>query len=345
MTPVSNAIEATRIALEENTDANWLIGFSGGKDSTAMLCVIVAALKKCSVMPRSVELIYCDTGVENPVLDRYVKSLCDRLTKEFEHDGLPLQIQILSAPVEQRFFTKLIGRGYPSPTNSFRWCTKNLRINPVAKYIAEKARENAIVALGMRRDESEQRKRSIQKNGDERWQVQREAKSRYRVFLPVLEMTVSDVWDTIYFSDQPNSIDSHALERLYRDASGECPIIKSPQAPPCGSGRFGCWTCTVVRQDKSAKQLIAAGYEELIPFLQFRNWLTEIRNEPDLRWPVRRNGRASMGPFTLAARRMILATLENLERETETSVVGDAERAEIERLWALDVPLEAQILA
>lgn len=341
--PVLDAVEKTRIALEDNISSHWIIGFSGGKDSTALLKIFYAAAKRTGRLPNKIDIIYCDTGVENTILDQYVKSLFNRLQKEFQEKDSIFNVKILRAPVPDRFFVKIIGRGYPPPTNSFRWCTKNLRISPVSKFIAEAAKQDAVVSLGIRRSESQQRDRSIEKNGNEYWQYQNEGGRKYRVFLPILDLSVSDVWDTIFLFGQPSSIIPEKLEQLYRDASGECPIIKTPQSAPCSSGRFGCWTCTVVRKDHSAQKLIEAGHEELRPYLEFRNWLNEIRNDPNRRWENRRNGVNRAGPFTLKARREILLELIKLENKTSSKIIDNEEMEEIFRLWNLDKSIDKTI--
>jgi DNA sulfur modification protein DndC len=330
------AVSRTRLALESNRDAHWILGFSGGKDSTALLKIFCVAANKVKNLQKKIDVIYCDTGVENPALDLYVKRLFSKLKKEFLDSRSPFQTHILRAPVKDRFFVKIIGRGYPPPTNSFRWCTKSLRIRPVAEFIANAAADNAVVSLGLRRSESQQRDRSRIKAGGEYWQVQREGTNHYRLFLPILDMTVAEVWDTAYLFPLPRSIDVNALAKLYQGASGECPLIKSPLAPPCATGRFGCWTCTVVRKDRSAISLIESGYSELIPFLEFRDWLATIRNETKRRWPQRRRGTPGLGPFTMNTRREILARVRKLERKVSKKILSSAELREIQRLWRLD---------
>jgi len=336
----AQAIDRTREALEENPESHWVIGFSGGKDSTALLKVFVAAAQASRTLPRLIDVIYCDTGVENPVLDTYVKTLLGKLALEFAHASLPFRTTILKAPVANRFFVKLIGRGYPPPTNSFRWCTKNLRIRPVATFIRKAAVGSAVVALGMRRAESQQRDRSLARSGGDVWQMQMEGGRQYRMFLPILDLDVYEVWRAVFELSDPKSIDAKALAVLYRGAAGECPIIRAPQAPPCASGRFGCWTCTVVRKDRSSRSLVDAGHRYLLPYLEFRDWLAEIRNDGDRRWPTRRNGRAGAGPFTLETRVEIFDRLKKLERTVGVELLPKEERDEIGRLWELDVETE-----
>lgn len=334
--PVLSAIDDAKAALEKRHNADWIIGYSGGKDSTATIKILLSAWKLAKQRPKKFTLIYCDTGVENIILDNYIKRQLAKLETEALQSGLPIETKILRSPLQESFFVKIIGRGYPPPTNSFRWCTKALRIQPVAKYLEQATVGDAVVALGLRSDESRQRDRSMKKRGGSNWQKQHESSHSYDIFLPVFSLDVVAIWDAIFGLSKPSSIVPEELEDLYRGAAGECPIIKSPQAPPCGSGRFGCWTCTVVRKDKSAKKLIDAGYTELRPFLEFRNWLAEVRNDPEWRWPTRRNGNPGMGPFTMEARQEILLRLDKLEDRTGVPILSNEERGIIASLWRFD---------
>lgn len=337
---IISAIERTKIAIANNPGKRWLLAFSGGKDSSATLKIFVSALKKVEIPPDHVTLIYCDTGVENPLIDEYVKRTLSNMRTEFATMRIRISVRVLQAPVQDRFFVKVAGRGYPTPTNSFRWCTKGLRINPVSSFIQAGDHENTVVILGSRKDESEQRRRSISRYGDNHWQNQAEGKHNLSLYLPILDFTLSDVWDTIFFINSVSSIVPKEIESIYRDASGECPILRTPTAPPCASGRFGCWTCTVVRKDKSALKLIEAGHSKLEPFLEFRNWLSVIRNDHKLRWPIRRNGTELPGPFTTSARQTIFHRLLALEQKTKAVVLGQGEIEAIFELWRQDHELE-----
>lgn len=334
--PVLHAIEITAEAIRERSSAHWIVAFSGGKDSSAALKIFLAGYKRANVALRKATVIYCDTGVENPVLDSYVKQLLAEMELEFRRCNLPLTTLLLRAPLQDRFFVRIIGRGYPPPTNSFRWCTNSLRIRPVSQFIEKQDAANTVVVLGLRESESRQRDRSLKESGGRYWQKQREGKGDYDLFLPIIGLTVGEVWDAVFWLDAPKSLNPNVLERLYRGASGECPILRSPQAPPCASGRFGCWTCTVVRKDKSAHHLIRSGHLELAPFLAFRDWLAEFRNDPSNRWSVRRNGNPGLGPFTIKARQQILKTVDALEDRVKAVIVDADERGVIASLWRLD---------
>ncbi len=255
---------------------------------------------------------------------------------EFSDSDIPIDIKILKAPVQDRFFVRMIGRGYPPPTNTFRWCTTGMRIRPVSQFVRAHKPEDTVLVLGLRKAESPQRDRSLKRSEDLYWQKQREGVGEYDLFLPIVEMGVPEVWDAVFGLADPKCLKPRALEELYRDASGECPVIKAPNSAPCASGRFGCWTCTVVRKDRSGAELIKSGYSELIPFFSFRSWLIEIRNDPNRRWPHRRSGQPGLGPFTIAARKEILDRVRDLEYRTSTELIDGEEAGAIASIWSVD---------
>jgi DNA sulfur modification protein DndC len=344
MDRIVEAIELTRRALTERVHTKWIIAFSGGKDSSALLKIFCAALRRTPEFRGQILVVYCDTGVESPVLDDYVRRFFAAAEQEFQSKGLSIQTAIVCAPVRKRFFVKIVGRGYPPPTNAFRWCTKDLRIAPVAELIATLGSDrDVVVAIGSRRDESEQRRRSIEAHGGGHWQVQTEANHKYELFLPLLNLNLETVWDAVFSLGAPESLDAHALERLYRGAAGECPVVKGPTATPCAKGRFGCWTCTVVRRDRSAEGLIQEGFAELKPYLELRNWLSVFRNQINKRWPVRRSGRIAPGPFSITARLEILTRLRALQVAAGRTILSDGELACIRELLLEDVAIERQI--
>jgi DNA sulfur modification protein DndC len=336
----SAAIERCAKEIKGAGDRDWVIGYSGGKDSTATLKIFFSALRKADRKNSNVSLIYCDTGVENPALDQFAKQTLRSLACELPEEFPNTCVRILKAPVEERFFVRVIGRGYAPPSNRFRWCTKALRIRPVEKYLASVG-SNAAVVLGLRYGESVQRDRSLRagEGRDCLWQRQREG-IRRDLFMPIIDFALEDVWIAAQGIEYPRSINAFDLEELYRGASAECPIVRSPISPPCASGRFGCWTCTVVRKDRSTENLIQQGHGWLKPYLDFRNWLQEFRSAEGMRWPVRRNGASGPGPFTIFARKKILRKIELLEAYVERELLSAEEIFRIRALWQQDEEME-----
>jgi 3'-phosphoadenosine 5'-phosphosulfate sulfotransferase (PAPS reductase)/FAD synthetase len=141
-----------------------VVAYSGGKDSSAVLKLAINALLRKPELAGRVTVIYCDTKVENPILDGFVKGTLRSLKAELGSLGLEIRIKILSPALHQRYFVRVIGRGYPPPTSFFRWCTKDLRIRPVQTFIREIG-ERPLVLVGTRRGESAQRDRIIKKAG------------------------------------------------------------------------------------------------------------------------------------------------------------------------------------
>ena len=290
------------------------VAYSGGKDSSAVVKLVANSVKLSYGRRDDIKIVYCDTGVENPVVSKFVLNTLRLLSRELSQIGLISPIKILQPRIDQRFFVRVIGRGYPPPTQFFRWCTKDLRIRPVQNYLRELG-DNALVVLGTRKGESAQRDRQLSSKERKGPHIQRQEEGgvKTRLYSPIVDFNLEDVWNTLVDLPFPESIDVEALAGIYRQGGGECPIVRETNDKPCASARFGCWTCTVVRRDRSAEHLIEAGHVEIAPYHEFRRWLTEIRNDSALRCPSRRKLITGLGPFTLEARKLLLKKVRELE--------------------------------
>jgi DNA sulfur modification protein DndC len=315
---------------------SFFVRLSGGKDSSAVIKLVLNAVIRFSGLSREMKIVYCDTGVENPVVSAFVTNTLHALSEELEAAGIRDCFRILRPEIEQRFFVRIIGRGYPPPTQFFRWCTKDLRIRPVQKYLRNLG-QNALVIIGTRSGESAQRDRTLG-SGFKTPFIRRQVDGGYFTYLysPIVDFTLQDVWETLVEIPFPASIDVGKLVSIYRDGGGECPVVRETNDKPCSSARFGCWTCTVVRRDRSTEHMIEAGYAQLRPYYEFRRWLSEVRNDPKMRCKFRRNGSEGMGPFRLDARKAILERVKTLEREVGAQILTPDEEAEIKRLWRRD---------
>ena len=334
-----NKVDATVELIAEHyvqARAPWILGFSGGKDSSALLRLTYSALLRAPKQ-NPVSIVYCDTGVDIPIVASLVRRTLRKVAVEAKEDGLPLSVRVARPLLEETYFVKVIGRGYPPPTNKFRWCTDRLRIDPIQRTISKLSSDDTFVLLGVRHGESAERDRTLSglKTDQPFMLLQRDAQ-RTTVFAPIINYTTKDVWETLSFLQLPRALESDRLKALYREAGGECPIIRDPNGTPCGKGRFGCWTCTVVRQDRGMSGLVDSGHEKLRPLLQFRNWLIEMRDDPQFRCTSRRNGGKGPGPLTLEARRVILRRLRSAERRSGMKLISDKELAAIKRLWKVD---------
>lgn len=317
-------------------DIPWAIGYSGGKDSTAMLKLVYNSLLNIKLPKRKKEIniIYCDTGVEIPIVNRYVKKVYKELNLEIAKNNLPIKTRSVEPKLEDRFFAKVIGKGYPTPTNKFRWCTDRLRILPIQSVMYT---NKYIVLVGVRSGESEERDKILIKNGTrEKYYLRQSNHPRIKIFAPILDYDINNVWDTIRSKSSPYAINSDELEIIYEHASNKLHDARTVSKGILKEGRLGCWTCTVVRKDKAMKNLIDNGHRDLIPLYEFRNWIYELRDNEQYRCKHRRNGQSGLGPFTIEARKMILDKLLDAQRISNYPLINDQEIEYIKNIWEED---------
>ena len=331
----------------------WVIGFSGGKDSTLVAHFVMEHLLS---LPRSdrirpVHVIANDTLVESPLVIGHIREGLAEISRASTAFELPVVVATTAPDANQTFWVNLIGRGYPSPNRSFRWCTDRMKIQPTSRYVRDQAdlAGEVILLLGVRRSESATRAGVVSRyDNGERLNRHNDLKGCL-VFRPIVELDTDDVWEFLAVNDPPWGGSHRRLIQLYRNAGGgECPVVTSKEeVPSCGttSSRFGCWTCTVVEKDKSLAGFVEAGFEQFAPLLDFRDWLVAIRNDPERRLARRRDGRFTVtkngiyvpGPFSIATRKEILDRLLHLQGEMRMSLISDDEVEKIRALWTEDV--------
>lgn len=327
-------------------DHPWIIGFSGGKDSTLLLHFVLEVIRNIAPEERrrGVHVVSNDTLVESPVFQGFVDRLLAKLEESLEGLNVPLKIIRTHPLPEESFWVNLLGKGYPAPNRTFRWCTDRMKIRPTSRFIREMVADSgeAILLLGVRRAESATRSGNIARHEDAeggRLSPHADHKGVW-IFSPIKELTNDEVWITLMNSRPPWGGTYSELVRLYKDGGGgECPfVMTSADAPSCGtsSARFGCWTCTVVDKDKSLTALIDAGHDHLEPLADFRNRIKQVCETPDYRSKIRRNGQPGLGPLTLEARRMLLNELLAMREETCQPLISDHEVRLIREQWEKD---------
>jgi DNA sulfur modification protein DndC len=331
----------------------WIVGFSGGKDST-VVCHLVFDLL-LSLAPdqrrRPVHIVSNDTLVESPLVMAHIVAVQAEMRHAAEAWRLPVRVVTTRPDPDATFWVNLIGRGYPTPNRSFRWCTDRMKIQPTSRYILDQvaASGEVILLLGVRRDESATRAGSVARYDNGRRLNPHNDLKGCLVYRPIVDLSTEDVWEFLATTLPPWGGSHEPLIRLYRDAAGgECPVVTSPDdAPSCGttSARFGCWTCTVVEKDRSLEGFVEVGFVEFTPLIEFREWLVSIRNDPSRRLARRRDGRITVaangkfvpGPFTLATRQEILERLLALQERVGRQLITEDEISRIKRIWAEDV--------
>lgn len=344
--------------LSESQSYPWIIGFSGGKDSTVVSQAVFEAMLQIppSKRTRPVHLVSNDTQVESPLVMAHVGKVQTAISGMADSLRLPITVVTTRPAADKTFWTLLIGKGYPSPNQTMRWCTDRLKIQPTSRYILENVSEHgaAIVALGVRLDESDSRRNSINKFRNlsgSNLTPHGELKGAY-IYRPIVHLTVDDVWEVLGTRPPPWGGTHRDLIQMYRDAEGgECPVVLSKdEAPGCGTSnsRFGCWTCTVVEKDKSLQGFVDAGNHQFSALIEFRQWLKTIRNDPRYRSVERRNGEIRFnargeqiqhvpGPFTIQARKMILDKLLTTQIDYGDALISQDEIQRIHSIWAEEI--------
>lgn len=339
----------------------WIVGYSGGKDSTLVLQLVFEMLLDLAPddRKREVHVLCNDTLVESPILMAYIDSMLARLRRAAQSLHLPVVVVKTSPAADQTFWVNLIGRGYPSPTRMFRWCTDRMKIAPTSAYIRStvSTKGEVILLLGVRKAESVNRANSIDrhKNIEGTRLNPHDDLAGCLVFRPIVDFTTDEVWTLLLQRNPPWGGTHRELITLYKNAQGgECPlVIDKSQAPSCGtsSSRFGCWTCTVVEKDRSMEGFIDSGHEEMQPLMDFRDWLAVFRNERAKRMVERRDGRVVFmadgitpvaGPFTVEARQEILERLLATQDQVSYPLITPDELSHIKHLWAEDAVGEAR---
>lgn len=334
----------------------WIVTFSGGKDSTLVAHLVFEMLLSLppSLRQRQIYFVSNDTLVESPLVVKHMRDTLGKILAAAQIFRLPVNGEITTPDLDNTFWTLLIGKGYPTPNRSMRWCTDRLKIQPTSGYIKHKVDENgkAIIVLGVRKDESSMRKASIERhqNLEESNLTPHSDLKNAFVYRPIVDLTTDEVWEFLAANNPPWGGSHDGLIKLYREAAGgECPIVLSQDdAPGCGtnSSRFGCWTCTVVNKDKSLQGFVDVGKTEFTPLIDFRDWLVEIRNNPEYRSVERRNGTVTIkngkhipGPFTIPARQMMLDKLLEVQTQFGEELISPEEIEWIKQIWSEDLIL------
>ena len=340
--------------LSETQHYPWIVTFSGGKDSTLVAHLVFDMLLSLPPMLRTRQVFFVsnDTLVESPLVVKHMRQSLAEILRAAEIFRLPVSGEITVPKLQDTFWTLLIGKGYPTPNRSMRWCTDRLKIQPTSGYILQKVNENgkAIIVLGVRKDESATRKASIEshQNLENSNLTPHSDLKNALVYRPIADLSTDDVWEFLAANDPPWGGTHSDLIKFYREAAGgECPIVLSQEeAPGCGtnSSRFGCWTCTVVNKDRSLQGFVDAGKTEFAPLIEYRNWLVDIRNKPEYRQAERRNGKLTFksgkhipGPFTITARQEMLVKLLEVQAAFGEELISQDEIDLIKQIWTEDI--------
>lgn len=348
-------------------DKPWVIGYSGGKDSTTVLSLVYVAVSKLSKeqQHKMVYVISSDTLVETPLVSDMVQSSINSINDIAKEQGLPFEAHIVYPEWGETFWVNLLGKGYPAPTQNFRWCTERMKIDPVSEFITDKIAKygEVIVVLGARSQESASRAQVIAKH-----KIDGSSLSRHSslpgafTYMPIEDWTFDEVWMYLLGAPAAWGGDHYELFDLYKDSSsGECPLVIDTNTPSCGNSRFGCWTCTVVTKDRAIEGLIESGETWLQKLKDFRNKLyvtTDPSVKDQYRNYKRRTGKVQYargsidnenvtelktipGPYWLSVRKEWIKELLTIEKNLndeghKIELIRPEELFAIRREWMFD---------
>lgn len=342
-------------------DRPWIIGYSGGKDSTATAQLVWQAVGRLPAEKRSkpVYVICSDTMVETPIIVDHINKNIERINEEADEKDLPFTGHKVMPKIKDSFWTKLIGEGYPAPQSRFRWCTDRMKIKPADEFILNKVSEHGevIVVLGARKAESMSRAQVMEKRSIQGTPLSSHSSlPNVLVYTPIEDWTTEDVWTYLLQMPSPWGANNRDLAAMYQTADGECPLVIDSSTPSCGNSRFGCWTCTVVEKDKSMEAAIDEGEEWMEPLLKFRDFLAETQ-DPERKKEVRRHKRKVgtiqtkdhnddelvRGPYRLDFCKELLRGLLKTQEEVrekgpdpEMDLIKPGELHEIRRIWRFE---------
>lgn len=337
----------------------WVVGYSGGKDSTTALQLIWTAIATLDPRQRikPIYVISSDTLVETPVVSHYIDVSLERIAKAAIEQNMPILTHKVVPEVDKSFWVNLIGRGYPAPSRRFRWCTERLKIEPANDFIRSRVAEfgEVVMVLGVRKQESATRAQVMSLHKIEGSRLSRHSSLLNAfVYPPISDFSTDDVWTYLLQNQSPWGNDNRDLVAMYRNAaSGECPLVVDTSTPSCGNSRFGCWVCTVVERDKAMEAMIDSGEEWLTPLLDYRDKLAATQDPAaklKYRDYRRRTGKVSFigetdrvmpGPYMMDFRRELLRGLLETQRQVADEapageapiLIHEAELHEIRRLW------------
>lgn len=331
---------------------HWGLAWSGGKDSSATLSLIVWLLEAGKIQaPKSLTVFYADTRQELPPLAIAARHIMD----ELEERGI--RVEIVTAPMDKRFMVYILGRGVPPPNNNtLRWCTRQIKIDPMEQALRDRIDEldgNILMITGVRQGESAIRDRRIEmscgKDGAEcgqGWYQQvlpnaRGLRGRLATLAPLLHWRVCHVWEwlkhwapTAQFGDWSTATIADAY------GGDEAEEINA---------RTGCIGCPLASEEKALETVLRnPRWAYLAPLKGLKPLWRELR-EPQhrLRKPgfeiLKDGSRAAnpqrMGPLTFPARLMGLERVLAIQAECNAA----ADRLGAARIDLINAEEEARI--
>lgn len=323
----ARALTIQSLAAYAATYRHWAIAFSGGKDSTALVTLALDLIADGAVpAPASLTVLYSDTRQELPPLQMGAM----QVLAEVRRRGFTARV-VLPA-LDDRYWVYVLGRGVPPPNNNtLRWCTPQLKVEPMTAALAgvrSQVGEKLLMLTGVRVGESAARDQRIAlscgRNGGEcgqGWFQETTPESVADTLAPLLHWRVCHVWDHLMFHAPAAGWPTALVAAVYGGEEAEEL-----------NARTGCIGCPLATRDTALDYLLttpAWGY--LAPLKQVRalnQELRQFRHRKQKDGERNQDGRLSAnpnrkGPLTLAARTWALG--EVLRVQAEVNAAADAQ--------------------
>jgi DNA sulfur modification protein DndC len=316
---------------------HWAVAYSGGKDSTATLAFVSWAVHNGYVpRPQTLTVLYADTRMELPPLHAAALGILSSLRV----DGTQLVTRTVLPAMEDRFFVYMLGRGVPPPKNRFRWCTPQLKVEPMHNALAdrrEEVGEKLLMLTGVRLGESAARDQRIavscsKDSGEcgQGWYQTATPQAIADTLAPLLHWRLCHVYDWLYLDDR-HGFDTSAIAAIY----GEDDV------------RTGCVGCNLASRDTALERLLRyEQYQHLRPLLELKPLYAELTSarhrkrkiEPEMRQDGQWSRNVQrLGPLTMRARAYGLDRVLDIQQRAGVDLINADEEARIREMWALGI--------
>ena len=298
---------------------HWAVAYSGGKDSTATVTLLAHLIASRQIAPpESLTVLYADTRMELPPLHACALTILAELAQR------GIQTRIVLPELDDRFFVYLFGRGVPAPKNRFRWCTSQLKVEPMERALTalrEASGDKLLLLTGVRLGESAARDSRIALSCDrdsaecgQGW-FQKATPARVAdVLAPLLHWRVCHIWDWLFFHAPEQGFSTQLVAETY--GGNEAEEINA---------RTGCVQCNLAAQDVALETVLKLPqWAYLAPLQRLKPLYAELKRPV---YRLRQDGSQRnkdgsfpknpmrLGPYTMEARRVGLAQVLAIQDE------------------------------
>lgn len=315
---------------------HWAVAFSGGKDSSATVTAVVHLIRTGAIQPpKTLTVLYADTRMELPPLHSTAMTILADLR------ALGIKTQIVLPPIDERFFVYMLGRGVPPPSNTFRWCTQQIKIDPMVealRTLRDQHGQKFLMLTGVRIGESAARDSRIAlscgKNNSEcgqGWFQEATPDSVADTLAPLLHWRLCHVWDWLT-GMVPAEMEHGFSTRFIAAVYGQDENLET-------HARTGCVGCNLASRDLALESIIKRPeWSHYSPLMELRPLYAALKR-PCHR--LRKDGTESkkdgslvanpcrMGPLTLQARRWGLSIIQDIQSRACVDLINAEEAARI----------------